>query len=290
MRTGRRFSVWVVLSAALGACAHAVEPNDEALGIISGNQPAIGGASNSPAPSSSNTGAGGAMASFGTGGTLGSGGVSAAFGGAASLGGMGGAPSGLGGAATVSLGGNAPAGGATTSLGGGPSVDDAFACDSQAVPVSSLKLQVKSNGLEPSRGQISVVFNLIHTGAAATTIALRQTSVRYWFTADGVSNLVADCDYARVGCANVRARFVTASLGQADTYLEVSFTSGALSVAPGGDSGEVQLRIHNMSYQGTFNQANDYSFTGLTSAFADHSLATAYHQCALVWGTEPPSN
>ncbi len=230
------------------------------------------------------------MASFGTGGTLGSGGVSAAFGGAASLGGMGGAPSGLGGAATVSLGGNAPAGGATTSLGGGPSVDDAFACDSQAVPVSSLKLQVKSSALAPSTGQISVAFNLIHTGAAATTIALRHTSMRYWFTADSISNLVADCDYARVGCANVRSRFVTASLGQADTYLEVSFTSGALSVAPGADSGEVQLRIHNMSYQGTFNQANDYSFAGLTSAFADHSLATAYHQCALVWGTEPPSN
>lgn len=230
------------------------------------------------------------MASFGTGGILGSGGVSSASGGTASVAGSGGTPSGLGGAATVALGGGAPAGGASNPAGGGASVDDAFACDGQAAPVSSLKLQVKSNALAPSTGQISVVFNLIHTSAAATTIVLRQTSMRYWFTADSVSNLVADCDYARVGCANVRSRFVTASRGQADTYLEVSFTSGALSLAPGGDSGEVQLRIHNMSYQGTFNQANDYSFAGLTSAFADHALATAYHQCGLVWGTEPPPN
>lgn len=287
---------WVALALGCGAaaaCAHAVEPNyDEgvsfteagggsggALPVSSGvpsatntspSVPASGGGGSGPVSAS-----GGAvgMSAGGTGGAnnVGSGGVSASGGGSAS----GGAP---------------PMGGSTSSVGGAPGLGDAFECTQGVVGAKSFEVKAKSNTGSAPTNQISLVLNLRHTGVITNAVPLNELSIRYWFNADGVTNLVADCDYAVVGCTNVRTRFVSASSGGADTYLEVGFVGAAGSLMPNFETGEIQLRFHNANYQGSLALGNDPSSAGLGVDYAVQTAIPAYQACQLVWGTEPLAN
>ena len=70
----------------------------------------------------------------------------------------------------------------------------------------------------------------------------------------------------------------------ADTYLEISFASRTLN--PTSATGDLQERIFR-SDGSSYNQANDYSFNGSTTSFADSTKVTVYLSGKLVWGTEP---
>ena len=48
----------------------------------------------------------------------------------------------------------------------------------------------------------------------------------------------------------------------------------------------MQNRIHNQNWT-NYNEANDYSYDGTKTAFADWNRVTLYRNGALVWGTEP---
>ena len=48
----------------------------------------------------------------------------------------------------------------------------------------------------------------------------------------------------------------------------------------------MQNRIHNQNWT-SYNEANDYSYDGTKTAFADWNRVTLYRNGALVWGTEP---
>ena len=118
---------------------------------------------------------------------------------------------------------------------------------------------------------------------------LTKFTVRYWFTADGSSSLAFACDYAgqMLMTSQVMGTFVTMSTPTmtADTYLEVSFTAGTLG--EGTTVGPLQMRAHDTSYATTFNQANDYSFNAMDTAFTQSTQITLYMNGGLVWGTEP---
>jgi endoglucanase len=73
----------------------------------------------------------------------------------------------------------------------------------------------------------------------------------------------------------------------ADTYLEIGFTTGAGSIAPGASTGDIQNRVHKDDYS-NYDQSNDYSFDAAHDPLADWSRATLYRAGKLVWGTEPP--
>jgi hypothetical protein len=68
--------------------------------------------------------------------------------------------------------------------------------------------------------------------------------------------------------------------------LEVQFNAGAGMLAAGGASGDIQTRIHKTDWS-NFNEANDYSFNSLQTAYADWNKVTLYRNGVLVWGTEP---
>jgi hypothetical protein len=132
--------------------------------------------------------------------------------------------------------------------------------------------------------QVGVTLQVANRGT--TALPLTGVTLRYWFTGDAPSpTYQVFCDWAVVGCAQVRTEVVklpTAKTG-ADAYLQVTFTGGA--VAAGATSGDLQLRLAKSDWS-AFDQTNDHSYR-VSASWADHDRVTAYTGGALAWGVEP---
>lgn len=130
-------------------------------------------------------------------------------------------------------------------------------------------------------------FQIVSLGGKS--IPLSSMKIHYWFTADG-QTLVSPpaCFTFSGGCANVMLKFVAVSppLSEADTYLEVSFTTSN-TLAAGASSGMVTTGFHGSSFT-AFTFTNDYSANAATTTWKDAPLVTLYDENGnLIWGTEP---
>ncbi|SEU42647.1 cellulose binding domain-containing protein [Nonomuraea wenchangensis] len=145
----------------------------------------------------------------------------------------------------------------------------------------SVRLQYRTSAPGATTAQSEPWFKLFNDGT--TTIQLNQVVIRYYLT--GTETYRFACSWAVVSCSTVTGRFVRQS--GADQYLEVGFTSGSL--APGADTGDLQLRFYRADWQ-TFTQSDDYSY-GPGTAYANWDKATVHVNGALAWGkphgTEP---
>lgn len=157
-----------------------------------------------------------------------------------------------------------------------------------APPVSTgnLKLQYKAADTNPTNNAIQPNFNIKNIGT--TAVDLSKVKIRYYFTKDNAQGLSYWTDYARVGSSNITGTFVNLPSPKetADTYLELSFSAGAGSIAPGGESGDIQGRFSKNDWS-NFNELNDYSFDAAKTAYTDWDRVTLYVDGVLVWGIEP---
>jgi endoglucanase len=98
--------------------------------------------------------------------------------------------------------------------------------------------------------------------------------------------LTGSSQYVKVGKEMIEAKFIEVSpaVENADSYFELSFKSGAGVIAPGSDSGDIQLRVTKSGVP--YTQSNDYSYDKATS-FTENSKITAYVNSELVYGEQP---
>jgi chitodextrinase len=156
----------------------------------------------------------------------------------------------------------------------------------QSGSTSTLKAQYHVMAAAGSTAQITPLLRVANTGTSA--VALSTITLRYWYTEDGTGAQTSSCDYWPGGCANVTFKFVkmATAAATADTYLELGFTSGAGSVAAGGNSADIQFRFAKNDYT-AFDQTNDWSYDGTKLGPTDSSHVTLYQNGVLVWGLEP---
>ena len=160
---------------------------------------------------------------------------------------------------------------------------------------ANLRAQYKAGETASSTQNMKPYVKVFNDGA--TTIALTDITVRYWFTSEATGGDVFTCDYADVGTGTVTGAFGTSG---GKRYLQTGFTSsanvptwptcggtGVANTLPAGaNTGEVQTRINHSSWS-WYTQTNDYSFDATKTSYADWTKVTVYYKGALVWGTEP---
>ncbi|GGY08326.1 cellulose binding domain-containing protein [Streptomyces anandii] len=155
---------------------------------------------------------------------------------------------------------------------------------------STVAVQYRTSASTSTADQSEPWLKVRNTGSSA--VQLSQVKVRYYFKADSASATYRfACSWAVKGCANITGTFGTLShpTATADRYLEIGFTSGAGSLEPGADTGDMQLRFYQSNWQ-PLNQADDYSFSASQSAYADWAEVTAQLAGSTVWGTAPEGN
>ncbi|MFE9836760.1 cellulose binding domain-containing protein [Streptomyces sp. NPDC005551] len=129
-------------------------------------------------------------------------------------------------------------------------------------------------------------FKAVNTGTAP--VSLGQVKIRYYFKSESGASYTFACSWAVRGCAYITGTFGTLAkpTATADRYLEIGFTAGAGTLAPGADTGDMQLRFHRSDWQ-QLNQSDDYSFGPAQTVYGNWSKVTASVGGTQVWGTAP---
>ena len=158
---------------------------------------------------------------------------------------------------------------------------------------SSLDVKFSNNGSsQTSANTINANFQVTNNGSSAVNLA--DLKLRYYFTKDKDTAQNFYCDHAATMGPNssnytgitssVKGTFVKMSspTSNADTYLEVSFSSGSI---PAGGVVVVQTRTARTDWS-NYDMSNDYSFV-VASAYTANEKVTAFLSGSLVSGKEP---
>lgn len=168
-------------------------------------------------------------------------------------------------------------------------------------------LTVEYFASDPPPDKSSELFHVAISNNGTMPQALSELTLRYWFTAEGVTSFNAHMYYAALStitASTIAETFVPLSssstppaTAKADTYMQLAFMATAGSISPMGSTNDIQLEFNDSSYQATETEANDYSYTGTdTQSNCEGSnnvltcqttTITLYRSGKLVWGTEP---
>ena len=128
-------------------------------------------------------------------------------------------------------------------------------------------------------------FELVNNTSSA--IPYSEITIDYYFSDPSNETYDFGCAWAVVGCSNLTGTVQPlAGSSAADHYLQISFGSYAGSLAPGANSGDMELRMWRADWQ-NINQSGDYSFNPADTSYTASNTVTAFENGTLVWGTEP---
>lgn len=149
---------------------------------------------------------------------------------------------------------------------------------------SNLVIQYRAADTDAANNQMKPHFNIKNNGT--TSVNLSDLKIRYYFTKEGTASVNRWIDWANIGAANISTSVGEVSGTNTDHYVELTFSSAAGSIAPGGQSGEIQLRVHKDDWS-NWDEGNDYSYDPAKVSYADWNKVTLYRNGSLVWGIEP---
>jgi endoglucanase len=157
--------------------------------------------------------------------------------------------------------------------------------DTSPVAVGDLEIQMFNANTQASTNGVAPHFKIINNGSAA--IDLSTVTLQYYFTENGTQPENFWCDYSSAGTANVTGTFKTldTAVTDADTYLEIGFSSAAGTLAAGANV-EIQARFSKSDWS-NYTQTDDYSFNSSGTSYVDWTKATAYQNGTIVWGVKP---
>jgi endoglucanase len=130
--------------------------------------------------------------------------------------------------------------------------------------------------------------------AGENELPLQELTLRYYYTGDGVSGQSAECLWRHSGeeiqCATVSLmlREIVPPRQDADTLLEIGFSSEAGSLTPGVTSVEFRFSVRSEAVDVLFSQQNDYSFKPASGALTPNPAITVYRGGVVIAGVEPP--
>ncbi len=143
---------------------------------------------------------------------------------------------------------------------------------------------------DPDNGQLNnntIKPYLLLQNEGTTPIPYSTITLRYWLTTENTIPLVFQKNYVAIGQNNLNLRYVPISPTRqgATGYIEYSFSGGAGSLAPNGDSGPLEIQVNKQDYSSFF-QGEDYSYSN-TSSFTLNPRITAYQNGMIFYGQEP---
>jgi len=158
---------------------------------------------------------------------------------------------------------------------------------------TTLAVQAYNGAKASASNTISPIFKVVNT--SSSPINLSDIKLRYYYTSDGSQAQSFWCDTAAITSSNtytqitsnVTGSFVklATSITNADSYLEIGFTSTVAQV-PAGGSVIIQTRFAKSDWS-NYNQANDYSFNATATQYVDWTKITGYIAGVLKYGVAP---
>jgi len=117
---------------------------------------------------------------------------------------------------------------------------------------------------------------------------LSEVTFRYWYLREGTTAEQAWIDWAAIDPANITTNFVAMPepTPTADSYIEFGFTAAAGTLAPGGNTGDIQARFSKVDWS-DYDEMNDYSFNPDYTSYTPWEHITIYRNDILVCGDEP---
>lgn len=155
----------------------------------------------------------------------------------------------------------------------------------------TVQVDYKALTVAPATQELDIELEIVNTGN--TPVDLSSVRPEYWFSEDDTTSpLEFACDFATVGCSNVSGVFFE-GIGTpptADTEVVLEFGSGAGTLAPGANSGEIEFRVFHQDFS-TMTQSNDYSFNAAdTTVKPNPDIDSLIVGSGLNWGDPPPSS
>ncbi len=121
--------------------------------------------------------------------------------------------------------------------------------------------------------------------SGTTAIPLSRIELFYWLEDQGDQPLIFHCDWAAIGCSNVKGSFDAKEDGE--KYLRINFGPAAGVIEQGQESGEIKIRFNRNDWS-PLEQSDDYSFSPVTE-YAEWDRVTLNVDGQRVWGQEPGS-